>query len=259
MNEPWQQVRETAEQTFERHYNACVDFIPKFNFSIDHQQQVLALCLYCSIVELCPSLLLLMKRGQFIGVPLLVRTMYEADVDLVNALNYENYFKTLRAGYLKRIISVIQNAYIAEAPGFLNATGGKEDMEKVLAEKRTELDVLRVDGHKPLTIAERFKLANRGEEYISAYAYLCGYAHNDVAALESRHLRRNATESGKVELVLFGGLGMANETRLIDLADSVLLDASMRVHRFYKSGLELEAEKMFEESSKLRSRWPRDK
>jgi hypothetical protein len=255
MMSDWKEIRIKSEESLERHYQRCIEMVAGIRFSNSVPQQVLALCLYCSIIELCSSTLILIQRRQFIGVPLLIRSMYEADVDLVNILNDSDYFKSLYATYLTKMTGVIQQAHNSESPGFMKAAGGIEEMRAFLREKNNELKSLKRDGHKPLQMKDRFCRAKLDEEYISSYAYLCRYSHNDIVALQNRHLR---TVGDEPELKVFNEIGLQDETHLIDLADAVLLRASERVHRFFDSGSPEGIEDMYAELSALRDKWPRE-
>jgi Family of unknown function (DUF5677) len=130
--EAWKEIRQEAEMLFNRHYDRCIDLLPLINFSINNFQHTVSLCLYCSVVELCPSLLLLINKGQFIGVPQLIRSMYEAGIDLSNTLNNRDYPNALYASYLTKTISVIQEAYKSKAAGFTKTAGGREAMKALL-------------------------------------------------------------------------------------------------------------------------------
>jgi hypothetical protein len=251
----WQAIRNEAEEILDRHSQHCIEIVPQISFNNTDPQHVLALCLYCSIIELCPSLLILIQHGQFTGIPSLIRSMYEADVDLVNTLKDRDYFQSLHATYLTKMISVIQEAHNSEAPGFMKASGGIVEMRILLKKLRKRLAVIKAAGHGPLKNVDRFRRAERDEDYITAYAYLCRYTHNDIRALQSRHLR---SDGDKVELKVFERLGPENETHLIDLADAVLLGASGRVHIFFDSGCHEEIESMFDERNTMRGKWPKE-
>jgi methyl coenzyme M reductase gamma subunit len=124
----------------------------------------------------------------------------------------------------------------------------------LLKEKRKELGELKKKGYKSLQFSQRFKLAQSHEEYISAYTYLCRYAHNDIVSLEGRHLTTN--ENGDVELSIFKEIGAENETHFIDISNSILLMASGRTHNFFDSKGVDEIDIMLQELNTLRARWP---
>ncbi|AYH43959.1 DUF5677 domain-containing protein [Azoarcus sp. DN11] len=242
---------------FERHTQSCIRLAASIRFNSENRQHLLSLCLYCSVIELCPSLVILIQRGEFIGLPHLIRSMYEASIDLANALKNPEYFESLYAGYLAKLIGVMQQAHDSAAPGFITATGSIEAIRSFLKEKKKELAALKKAGHEPLQIGQRFEIAVGNQEYLSAYAYLCGYAHNDIAALEARHLRK--CEDGDVKLIVFEEIGAQNETHLIDLANTVLLGASGRTHRFFESDDAVEIDSLVQELNAFREQWPAEK
>ncbi|OEY65999.1 hypothetical protein BG841_05695 [Marinobacter sp. X15-166B] len=223
------------------------------NFDSNNPQHVLGVSLYCSVVELCPSVLLIVQKGQFIAVPHLVRAMIEANVDLINTLKDADYHNHLCANYIQRMIGIVQRAHNTKDVPFLSAAGGIDEIRKCLGQKRKELADLKRKGFPPLNVGERFDKANQSSEYVSVYSYLSGFSHNDISALEDRHMR---TEGDGYKIVLFEELGEKNEVHLLDLVITVLIGSSGRVHEFFGTGKFAEINQYMEESSKLRQAWP---
>ncbi|MBY6194579.1 hypothetical protein KUV78_12330 [Marinobacter hydrocarbonoclasticus] len=249
----WSEIRRQLEALFGRAYEGILASVETINFDSNNPQHVLGLSLYCSLVELCPSLLLIVQKGQFIAVPHLVRAMLEADVDLINSLQDEDYHNHLGANYIQRMIGIVQRAHNIEDVPFLSAVGGIDELRKFLGQKRKELADLKGKGFPPLNVGERFDKANRSSEYVSVYSFLSGFSHNDISALEDRHMR---AEGDSYKIVLFEELGEANEVHLLDLAVAVLIGSSGRIHEFFSTGKFAEINQYMEELNKLREAWP---
>ena len=111
---------------------------------------------------------------------------------------------------------------------------------------------------KSIHFKKRFDLAGRDEEYLSAYQHLCGYAYNDLKALERRHLV--IKKDGNIEIGAFESLEPEprSEVHLIDLANSILLRSSACVHDFYKSGYFADINNLRQALDASREHWPHD-
>nr|MBV6628881.1 hypothetical protein [Oceanococcus sp. HetDA_MAG_MS8] len=249
----WEETRSHLLEMLERHYRRCVNLLPEVGFDSSSGQHLHCMCLYASVIELCPTIIHLAKNDSFVAVPLILRSMYEADIDLCNSIRDENYFKSVCAEYLTKMTRVLQVAHNTEAEGFLSASGGKESLREFLKKKNGELEALKKEGHRPMQIVERFEMANRGDEYISAYAYLCGHSHSDIATLEERHLR--TTENG-VEVVLYESMDIESTVHHLNLTNSVFIRTSGMLHRFVDSGHTEEIDGMYAELEAAREQWP---
>lgn len=252
----WEQIRDDTTDLICGHYRRCVDLAREITFDDENRQHLLVLCLYSAVVELFGPLVTLVRGKQFIGVPQLLRSIYEAEIDLANAIENTDYFESMYAGYLASMIGTLQGAHNTESAGFVAAAGSVDAIRDVLRNMRRQLDELKANGHKPLQIGERFRRAQRQGEYLSAYAHLCSHVHNDIKSLEDRHLREN--DDGAVELVLFQESNPRFNVHLTDLAGTVLLAASKRIHMYFESGYEHEIERMEKQLSSERERWPAD-
>ncbi len=73
--------------------------------------------------------------------------------------------------------------------------------------------------------ADRFGAAGLIREYYSVYAYLCGHSHNNLNALEARHINKSvepyelqlAKDSIDVELTILIDLSISLPIRSLDL------------------------------------------
>lgn len=252
----WSEIRRQVETLLGRAYEGALDAMPAINFDSNNPQHVLGLSLYCSIVELCPSVLLIVQKGQFIAVPHLIRAMLEADVDLINTLEDKHYHNHLGANYSQRMIGIVQRAHNSGDVPFLSAAGGIDEIRKFLGQKRKELAELKSEGFPPLNVGERFEKANRSSEYVSVYSFLSGFSHNDISALEDRHMD---AESDGYKIVIFEELGEKNETQLLDLAITALVGSSGRVHEFFSTGRFEDINQHMEQLKTLRAAWPAEK
>src|SRR5687768_10644039 len=69
----------------------------RFRFDAENELHVTALGLHNTIVELCAGCLVLADTNRATGIPILLRSMYEAFVDLSNLLSDASYHEHIEA------------------------------------------------------------------------------------------------------------------------------------------------------------------
>jgi hypothetical protein len=142
--------------------------------------QIFALGLYGSILELFSGCVLLAQWGEPTGIPILLRSEYEAMVDLDNLLQDASYACRIEHANIKQMLSLMRSAPLREA----FQKGRKEDYHQFEA-RRAEIEN---EGKASLKIWQRCVAVGRGDEYDSLYGLFCLDAHNNAAALADRHL-----------------------------------------------------------------------
>jgi hypothetical protein len=160
----------------------CADALRKSENAGD--AHIYAVALHATILNLLAGCIALAETGRDTGVPILLRSMYEALVDLDNLVHVNGYEEHMEAANLKQVTR------IARSP----ALGALFDGS--MGRTQTDLDAL-VDGLEtlkkkdkgPLSISRRCELAHRSDEYESLYSLFCLDAHNNLAALADRHIQ----------------------------------------------------------------------
>lgn len=71
------------------------------HFDKKHPQHLYAVCLYARIFDLACACKALLEKKAFVGLPPLLRGMFEADVALRNVLKSPDFFKRMYAAFLK--------------------------------------------------------------------------------------------------------------------------------------------------------------
>ena len=90
---------------------ACaLSFLEKVSFNKKDGQHLTVICLFARIVELAASCKALLEKEALVGLPILLRSMFEADVDLTNCIKDSNYFKNMYAAFLKEKIRLTKEA-----------------------------------------------------------------------------------------------------------------------------------------------------
>jgi hypothetical protein len=118
------------------------------------------------------------------------------------------------------------------------------ELESQIRKETAELEVLRARGRGPLTVFERFRLANMEEEYRSLYNFLSCDAHSNIRALISRHIRFTEDD---FEIAYYKDEPIESFISILDSTAALLLQASEQMHRSYASGKEPEVHAMLKE------------
>lgn len=138
------------------------------------------LCL--TIQELFASVICLMDNGLGSHAPAHARTMLEALADLRNLAKDPAYLEQMRFDDAKANLKLFT--------GYAAIDGMPQDaidtLKKWSAKAQPEFDTGKANGFKKQQIDEKLKKADLEQEYVS-YGFLCGFAHNQLTAIISRH------------------------------------------------------------------------
>jgi hypothetical protein len=119
-----------------------------------------------------------------------LRSILESYVDLVAIIGDRDHAKRMLSTFHDEQRKHLEDMVRApENPFHVDVAKHLDPAEK-LREVRTELHSLREQGHHPLSVYDRFAQAGLLELYRTAYWQLCLQAHNNIIALERRHIRR---------------------------------------------------------------------
>lgn len=159
-----------------------LDLTTKLSLGEQTPQRVISFCLLGRIVDLSSASAALLKSHDVAGIPHLVRGQLEAYADLRNLTATADYIANMEAAYcaeVERVLKAVAREGIAT--GLPDVSGSLKVAQDRLAE-------LKKQGASPLNVADRFRKAGLISEYYSVYAYLCSHSHNNVGALENRHI-----------------------------------------------------------------------
>lgn len=193
---------------------------------------VYAVSLHATVTEIFAGCLALANADRPAGIPILVRAIYEAFVDLDNLLRDANYYKYMEAANLKAILKLLEQGQTNPLFAGLNDLHNVEGYRK---EYSAELSALKDDGFEPLKFLSRCKRVNREDEYRTIYAVYCLDAHNNLAALADRHIEHD--QDGSVSVVsFFVGDDAVMTLRRLDLAANLFVDAAVMIHEAFSTG-----------------------
>jgi hypothetical protein len=173
---------------------------PKLIVQIASGQQLVAICLHGTVLELCGACISLIRSGDHVGVPILLRSLIEAFVDLRILVKEPTYLDSMQVAYLadsKRVLGDLTK-------GFYDGTGigdgvPFDKLQEHLNKSVEELHSLRQKGTKPLDTRERFTRA-RLKSYMAVYWMQSQDTHNNLRALQRRHI---STEDDSTRVQFF--------------------------------------------------------
>jgi hypothetical protein len=213
------------------------DFQPlseEIRFDKKHVLHIHAIAFYGSILELTGSCILLIDRKLISGVPILLRAIVEAYVDLLNLIRDPKYGYYLQVSYLKEWLRLLEEAK-AGTNKYLIDVGKQASLDKTIAEKKAEKARLEAKGYKALTIEAKFKRADLEDEYRSIYNSLCSESHRNLRALIRRHVE---IEQDDFSVVFYKSYTLEDSAIYVGTMAEILMRATQDVHSFFKSPTE---------------------
>jgi len=186
--------------------------------------QLSAFTLPATIFELLSGCLVLAETRREAGIPILLRSMYEALVDLDNLVRDPTYHQHMEAANLRQVARAIGSSGRGVAADRTRG-GAKVDHDAL----RVGLAALKKRGKAPLAFDERCALAGRTDEYESLYADLCLDAHNNIAALTQRHVRSVGID-GHLEISVLGDPDVAAVAKHLSMGVGFLIESAHLIH-----------------------------
>ncbi len=203
-------------------------------FDPNNPQQLCSIALHGTLLELSRALVALIKLREATGTPVLLRAMLEAYVDLSNLVTDDKYLHRMSAAWQKQRLRLAKAAYErgANNPYLASIT---EDRELAMVIKEIQADLRRrsKEGVGELTIQARFELAGEQDRYDSVYAHLCSHGHNNLNALEDRHIERTNSE---YRVVFFRPIEPTEVQRYIDTMAGIIANSIAFVKQLTEDG-----------------------
>ncbi len=197
------------------------------------------MALYGSIVELTGSSIILIDRKLIAGVPILLRAILEAYVDLLNLIRDRKYGYQLHFSYIKEWLKLLHEAKTGRSE-YLMAISKEPSLDKTIAEWEGQKNQLEAAGYKGLSIERKFEAAGMEKEYRSIYNSLCSDSHNNLRSLIGRHIEVDKSE---FSVVFYKAYTLEDSAVYVGTGLELLMRATQLVHEFFKSPVQ---EKIFE-------------
>jgi hypothetical protein len=203
--------------------DAALTALPTVKFDKHHPQHLAAICLYGTIFQSVSDSYRLMEEPATVAVPGIIRGLLESYADLCAVILDRDYPKKMLATFneeqrkhLEDMLKSPRNPFHADVAAQINPAAKLKDI-------LSELDNFRSQKIFPLSVYERFQIAGLGDLYRTVYWQLCLHAHNNIVALEQRHVRRTSGDDFEIDVFAENPsqeLGMYYDTIMATLIDS---------------------------------------
>lgn len=205
------------------------------SFDSTNAQQLAAVSLLGTVLELAGDCLALLRSRRRIGPKVLLRSLMEAWVELKNVARDPDYLGFMNAVQLELQLRRIDAASQADAElnPYFEDLRANEDLESRRGEFKRDLEALKAHGFGRLSIRDRFRRAGEGQRYESVYALLAQHSHHNLIALERRHVVRS--EDGP-RIAFFKPEEEASLVAEIDTVAGVVSNAVAEVSRLADGG-----------------------
>ena len=221
-------VIETHLLPFLQHLgDTCLEDIGLLRFDKRNPQQLYAVCTYATIIEIAFGCFALVEKRKLTALPTLLRSLLEAYVDFCGCLADAHYFKSMYASFLSEKLRLVKRAKDHPENPFLKRHMQEVDLEAAQNSLENKIESLTGMGHKSLGALDRFSRAGLAHEYQSMYWLLCLHSHNNVSALEDRHLEK---EGDDYNVVLFKEDNSEDLIRYFDALGAILIDSSSKLN-----------------------------
>jgi hypothetical protein len=229
----------------DRALHAIVEAMPLIHFDPVRRPHLYAVTLHASIVQLCGGSLAMARTEHTAGIPVLLRSMFEALVDLDNLVRDAGYHERMDAANLDQFLKLLR---ACPTNPLMAALDQKHDIPTIAAELQTELDGLRARKRGQKDLRARCVDVGREDEYLSVYTLLCLDAHNNVTALIDRHVSEG--ESQTLQVDAFGDSNPLNVARRVFMAIGWMLESADCAHGAFQTGYSVA--ELMHEHEKLR-------
>ncbi len=174
--------------------------VDDLHFDSEKTQHVVAGALLGRVLEVAEGIYSTLEREDSGCGFILLRSLTETYVDLLNTANDPAYSEFMEAAFVEQQHKVIAKSFSkgGTSSGLSGFSGG-EAVDQ-LNWTRARLKELGERKIKPLTIRERFERAGQSTLYDIIYVQLCWHSHANINILGNRHVR--ATNAG-VEIRAF--------------------------------------------------------
>lgn len=231
-------------------HTVALDLVTRFRFDKKHHWHLGLVSLYGTMLELHGSICVLIREGIAVGVPILLRTVAEANLDFTNLANDRKYGYHLRTAERKEWIKILHEAK-KRNNHFLTGIASAPNLNQTLSDWEAELAKLKQDGYTPLRQDEKFAKANLSEVYKSFYNFLCCHSHNNIRALMSRHVNISPDETD-FSVEYYSPLDVGRLLPYLDSLCGIIVSSTETIHRILDTGAQEDVQTLREQLEELR-------
>lgn len=228
----------------------CTGYSRELTFYKENRQHLYLILLYLRVVELTQSCRILMEEKIISAVPILLRTVLETFADLKNLSDDKNYANFMEASNLHEWLRVFKEAESGDNP-YLKSISHMEYFKQAYTQYEAELQKLKNENYAPLKNFERFRKAKMVDEYYSVYNSICCDSHSNIRSLSGSYTNITGDD---FKVIYYKDPEPNDIIRNSTILCDILVDASLIIHEFFKSGLDLKVKSINSEWEELKSK-----
>ncbi len=191
----------------------------------DSLAQMHAIALHGTIIELFSACVLLAQWGEPTGIPILLRSEYEALVDLDNLVRDAGYVERMEAANIVQTLKIMKGGPLRQE----FQVGRKADFDELSA----RLAELEQKKKTPLSMRDRCDAVGRLGEYEGIYGLFCMDTHNNASALAERHLSEHKDDGAPV-VSFFGPYDPQGVATRLDFGLQWLFESADMIHGAFR-------------------------
>lgn len=209
----------------------------KLIFDKSNARELTLISLYGTAFELFASIVILSREGHFVGVPILLRGLADAAVDVMNLVGDSAYHRDLILTYVNKKIIRYQYAFNNQHSDLALAYGNEEFLRAELRILKNRKEQLKKQGgasdRDPRT---RYSKAGMSDFHGIVYSELSASVHHDLEALAVKHLKADAIDGFNVEF--FSDIDIDKKRFYIDLSVALMLQSTKSVYGYFDVDIE---------------------
>jgi len=211
----------------------CRLLVEKVRFDKYHPWHKYIVSFYGSILELSRGILVLYDARSPIGITIILRTLIEAYADFKNLCNDPTYGNYLELNDICEELKFYDEAKKKVNP-YLEGVANIQELDKHLQKLRKRKELLKGKGFKKLKIFEKFQKAQLLNEYRSIYVLLSSETHNNLSALNLRHMSIDKN-SMDYDMHISKPINLDEMSHLLTTTVEILVDSTGAIHTILRS------------------------
>ncbi|WP_108837946.1 DUF5677 domain-containing protein [Tateyamaria sp. Alg231-49] len=224
---------ETADELVALIHEKCLPETQHLKLNSRDMYQTTTVALYLTVLEVGDTVLMLVKAGRGQMAYPLLRTMYEAWVDLALLKKDRQHIRAIELEHHQYWLKLFNQS--SEGNPFVKGLSEIEDFDGVRMAKQTEVDQLKNQGAVSKNMFQKHKALGWEKEYRTVYAQLCNSGHNNLQTLRNRHFHFDGDDDFK--MVSFQRDAEDSFPTLIDTCAVAIHHASETIHEIFETGL----------------------
>ncbi len=220
----------------------------ELTFSKDNMQHLFSISLFCTIYENSTACLVLINNKIYSAIPVMLRNILEAHIDLIILSKKEDYYYDMAASYLKERNKILklscQPNYSNE---YLECLKSKDDIQEKYVNSKKDYEDLIEKGYKALSLKDKFKKADSMDLYLSIYNLLCQDSHNNISSLSNRHFNKQT-----MEIEIFQNFDKSVLDPYIDSLNGILITSCQLLANILNIDIDKKLESTIKELNKFR-------